>query len=51
MAAVQIDASSSDILGQNPSLVGQAAVGEISAERQHIGVLRDPGEQRLQGAG
>jgi hypothetical protein len=38
------------LAGQHARLVGQAIVGEVAAEHEHVGALGGPGEQRLQRA-
>lgn len=38
------------LLGQDPCLVGQAAVREVAAQSEHVGVLGDAREERLERA-
>ena len=35
------------LLGQDARLLGQAVVGEVAGDQQHVGRLRDLREQRL----
>ena len=40
-----------ELLGQNPGFVGEAAIGEVAAQREHVRAFGDPREERLEGAG